>query len=108
MRILVDMDDVIADATERFLEWYDRDYGVRYTKEDLRGTHLHLIVPEEHRKTVRGYPHHEDFFKDLPVIKNSTEVVEQLHNRFEVYIASIFYKSPSPQDNPKHRMPSSA
>ena len=51
MRILVDMDDVIADATERFLEWYDRDYGVRYTKEDLRGTRLHLIVPEEHRKT---------------------------------------------------------
>lgn len=94
MRILVDMDDVIADATERFLEWYDRDYGVRYTKEDLRGTHLHLIVPEEHRKTVRGYPHHEDFFKDLPVIKNSTEVVEQLHNRFEVYIASAAMEFP--------------
>ena len=94
MRILVDMDDVIADATERFLEWYDRDFGVRYTKGDLRGTHLHLIVPEEHRKIVRGYPHHEDFFKDLAVIKNSVEVVEQLHNRFEVYIASAAMEFP--------------
>ena len=32
MRILIDMDDVIADAVERFLEWYERDFGIRYTK----------------------------------------------------------------------------
>ena len=88
MRILVDMDDVIADATQRFLEWYERDYGIHYTKDDLRGTHLHLIVPEEHKKVVRQYPHHEDFFKGLVVIKDSIEVVEELNNRFEVYIAS--------------------
>ncbi len=94
MRILVDMDDVLADATERFLEWYERDYGVRYTKEDLKGTKLHLIVPEEHRKIVREYLHHADFFKALPVIKDSIEVVEELHNRFEVYIASAAMEFP--------------
>jgi hypothetical protein len=32
MRILIDMDEVIADAIERFLEWYERDFGVRYKK----------------------------------------------------------------------------
>jgi len=94
MRILIDMDDVIADAIQRFLEWYERDFGVRYTKEDLKGTKLHLIVPEEHRKIVRSYPHHEDFFKDLPVIENSIEVVEELHKRFEVYIASAAQEFP--------------
>ena len=94
MRILVDMDDVIADATQRFLDWYERDYGIHYTKEDLRGTKLHLIVPEEHRQVVRRYPHHEDFFKDLPVIKDSIEVVEQLYKRFEVYIASAAMEFP--------------
>lgn len=94
MRILIDMDDVIADAVERFLEWYEKDFGVRYTKEDLKGTKLHLIVPEEHRKIVKEYPHCEDFFKDLPVIENSKEVVEELHNRFEVYIASAAMEFP--------------
>jgi 5'-nucleotidase len=94
MRLLIDMDDVIADAVERFLDWYERDFGVRYTKEDLKGTKLHLIVPEEHRKIVKEYPHQPDFFKDLPVIANSKEVVEELNNRFEVYIASAAMEFP--------------
>ncbi len=94
MRILIDMDDVIADAIERFLEWYERDFGIRYTKDDLKGTKLHMIVPEEHRKIVKEYPHREDFFKDLPVMENSREVVEELHNRFEVYIASAAMEFP--------------
>lgn len=94
MRILIDMDDVIADAEERFLEWYERDFGVRYTKEDVRGTKLHFIVPEENRKVVKAYPHHPDFFRNLPVIQNSREMVEELHNRFEVYIASAAMEFP--------------
>ena len=53
MRILIDMDDVIADAVERFSEWYERDFGVRYSNEDLKGTKLHIIVPEENKKVVK-------------------------------------------------------
>ncbi|MDQ2863862.1 MAG: 5'(3')-deoxyribonucleotidase [Bacteroidota bacterium] len=94
MRILIDMDDVIADAEGRFNEWYERDFGIRYTKEDIKGTKLHLVVPEEHRKTVKAYPHHKDFFKDLDVIENSREMVEQLNNRFDVYIASAAMEFP--------------
>jgi 5'(3')-deoxyribonucleotidase len=88
------MDDVIADALARFLEWYERDFGVRYTKEDVKGTRFHLVVPEEHRQIVKEYPHRPDFFKDLPVIENSIEIVEELHNRFEVYIASAAMEFP--------------
>ena len=40
MRILIDMDEVIADAISRFLDWYERDFGVRYTKEQFNGTKL--------------------------------------------------------------------
>lgn len=88
------MDDVIADAVQRFLDWYARDFGVRYTKEDIRGTKLHMIVPEEHRKVVHQYPHQKDFFRDLPVIEHAKEMVEELHNRFEVYIASAAMEFP--------------
>ena len=95
MRLLIDMDDVIADAEHRFNEWYERDFGIHYTKDDLKGTKLHLIVPEEHRKIVKAYPHHKDFFKDLPVIDNSREVIEELNNRFDVYIASAAMEFPN-------------
>jgi len=94
MRILIDMDDVIADAIERFLEWYERDFGVRYTRADLHGTRLHLVVPEEHRMIVKQYPHQKGFFKDLPVMENSREVIEELNNRFEVYVASAAMEFP--------------
>jgi 5'-nucleotidase len=94
MRILIDMDDVIADAVERFLEWYERDFGVRYTQADLHGTKLHAIVPEDRRTIVKQYPHQKGFFKDLPVIANSREVVEELNNRFDVYIASAAMEFP--------------
>jgi 5'-nucleotidase len=94
MRILIDMDDVIADAIERFLEWYERDFGVRYARADLHGTRLHALVPEEHRMIVKQYPHQKGFFKDLPVIENSRQVVEELNNRFEVYVASAAMEFP--------------
>jgi 5'(3')-deoxyribonucleotidase len=94
MRILIDMDDVMADTIERFLEWYERDFGVRITKADLHGTKLHAIVPEERRKIVKEYPLQKGFFKDLPVIENSREVIKELNNRFDVYIASAAMEFP--------------
>jgi 5'-nucleotidase len=88
MRILIDMDEVMADAISRFLEWYERDFDIRYTKEQLTGTKLSEVVPEEHRAAVKSYPHQKGFFKDLPLIPNSREVIEELYNRYDIYVAS--------------------
>ncbi len=88
MRILIDMDDVMADAVERFLEWYERDFGIRISKKQLEGTKLQYIVPEEHKATVNKYAHTKGFFKDLPLIENSREVIEELNNKHEIYVAS--------------------
>lgn len=99
MRILIDMDDVIADTVERFLEWYERDFGIRYSLAALNATKLYNIIPEENRKTVKQYPFHLDFFKDLPVIDNSIEVIRELNNRFEVYVASAAMEFPHSLDH---------
>lgn len=88
MRILIDMDEVMADAIQRFLDWYERDYGIRYTKEQLHGTKLQFLIPEEHRGTVRNYPHQKGFFKDLPLIEDSLEVIRELNDKYEIYVAS--------------------
>ena len=88
MRILIDMDEVMADSIQRFLDWYERDFGIRYTKEQLQGTKLQFLVPEEHREIVRNYPHQKGFFKDLPLIENSLEVIRTLNDKYEIYVAS--------------------
>jgi len=88
MRILIDMDEVMADAIARFIEWYERDFGIRYTEEQLYGTKLHYIIPEEHRVVVKQYPHQKGFFADLPLIANSREIIKELNDKHEVYIAS--------------------
>ena len=88
MRILIDMDDVMADAGERFFEWYERDFGVRYTKADIHGGRLYDIIPAEHIQTVKGYTHQPGFFRDLPVIENAKEIIEALNNMHEIYIVS--------------------
>lgn len=88
LRILIDMDDVMADAVARFLEWYERDFGVRFSREQLHGTTLKEIVPPEHRKTVLMYPHTKGFFKDLPVIEDSKEIIEALNNKYEIFVVS--------------------
>src|ERR1700749_754931 len=88
LRVLIDMDDVMADAVTRFLDWYERDFGVRYTKEQLHGTKLSEIVPSENKQTVLMYPHQPGFFKDLPVIEGSKEIIEKMNNKYEVFIVS--------------------
>jgi len=88
MRILVDMDEVLADAIGQFINWYERDFGVRYKREQLEGTRLAHVVPEEHREKVIGYPHQPGFFKDMAVIEDSQMVLEELSKRHEIYIAS--------------------
>lgn len=88
MRILIDMDEVIADAHQQFVQWYERDYGIHVPHEKLLGTKLHQIVPEEHKAIVWGYVHTPGFFANLPVIDGSIEAVKKLNNSHEVYIVS--------------------
>jgi 5'-nucleotidase len=87
-RIAIDMDEVIADAYHRFYAWYERDFNLKIPPEQIAGKYLRDVVPGEHRERVVQYPHTEGFFKDLPVMKDSKEVIFKLSKKYEVFIAS--------------------
>ena len=87
-RIAIDIDEVLADTVSRFLEWYERDYGIRITRDELFNKKLRQIVPEEHYETVRQYPHQKGFFADLPLIPNGRETVIKLAERYEIFIVT--------------------
>ena len=88
MRILIDMDDVMADTIERVFEWYERDFDSRYTKADIHGKKLYDIIPSEHIPIVKSYFHQPGFFKDVPVMEHSKEIIEALNRVHEIYIVS--------------------
>jgi 5'-nucleotidase len=87
-RIAIDMDEVIADAYHRFYAWYERDFNLKISQDQIAGKYLRDIVPDEHRERVMQYPHTEGFFKDLPVMKDSKEVILKLSKKYEIFIAS--------------------
>jgi 5'-nucleotidase len=93
-RIAIDMDEVVADAISRYLEWYERDFGLRLSLTDLHGKKPRHVVPPEHYERVRDYPMQKGFFRDLPVIEDSIEVIRELNERFDVFFVTAAMQFP--------------
>ncbi len=87
-RIAIDMDEVIADVYPRFYDWYERDFNLKIDQQLIQGKYLRDIVPTAHREKVANYLHVDGFFKDLPVIADSKEVLYELSKKYELFIAS--------------------
>jgi 5'(3')-deoxyribonucleotidase len=95
-RVLVDMDEVIADTTAGMIDWYKKTYGgdIDY-KKMLEGKSLVKGFPEQHQTDVRQRLYEEGFFRHLPVIENSVEVLEEMNRKYEVYIVSAATEFPN-------------
>jgi 5'-nucleotidase len=88
-RIAVDMDGVLADVFEQFLDWDERDTGERKDPEAIIG-----ISELEAFPLAKKYVYTENFFRILPVVKDSRQVLSQLNDRYEVYIVSAAAEFP--------------
>ncbi|TWR30044.1 5'-3'-deoxyribonucleotidase [Mucilaginibacter pallidiroseus] len=94
-RIAIDMDEVIADANERFAAWYQRDHGIVFAPEQLSTTRFTDLLPEEHKYLINEYVYHDDFFKDLTVIKDSQKVIGELYKKYEIFITTAAMEFPN-------------
>jgi len=95
-RILVDMDEVIADTTASMIDWYKKTYGgdIDYKKMQ-EGKSLVKGFPEQHQTDVRQQLYEPGFFRHLPVIEDSVQVLEQMNRKYEVYIVSAATEFPN-------------
>lgn len=96
--IAIDMDDTVADTLSRHLAWYKQEFSIKLNREDMLGKKIYDVVPKEHLATVRQFPHHPDFFRDLPVFDNAVEVIKELSQVYRVYFASAAMEYPSSFD----------
>lgn len=84
-RIALDMDEVIADIEHKFIQTYEREFGKRLSKEDLYGKKVYSF---EGALYIREFLFEKGFFRDLPVIADSQEVVEELMEHYDVFITT--------------------
>lgn len=84
-RILIDMDEVIADVYPKFLDIFEREFGRRPDRKEFWGKKIYELPGAEH---VRRFLHDKGFFADLPVMPGSQEVIRELMDNYEVFINS--------------------
>jgi 5'(3')-deoxyribonucleotidase len=95
-RILVDMDEVIADATTGMIKWYKDNFGGDIDFEKmLAGGSLVKGFPEENQPAVRQQFFEPGFFRHLPVMEDSIEVLKKMNERYEIYIVSAATEFPN-------------
>jgi 5'(3')-deoxyribonucleotidase len=95
LRIAIDMDEVLADTLTKHLAIYNLEHGDSLTKRDLEGKKIYDAVRAERREQVREYPRAKDFFRDIPVMPGSRDVLDRLLDRYEVFITTAAMEFPT-------------
>ena len=89
--IAVDMDGVIADTVLQFINWYEKDYGIKIGAEAFHGRPEIEVLPEGVMKKIVYSP---GFFRHVPVMEGSQEALLELMQHFDVYIVSAAMEFP--------------
>jgi 5'-nucleotidase len=86
-RIAIDMDEVMADALGEHLRRYNAAFGTALTPADIRGCHLEDYIPPGQRAAAEAMLD-ASFFENLETLPDCQEVVRELAERHQVFIAS--------------------
>ena len=92
-RLIVDMDDVLADATGQFIKIIKEEIGIEVHRDSLNNKPEGTAFPLD-REIVNGYAFREKFFRSMDVKENSQEVLEQLNRKYELFIVSSAMEFP--------------
>lgn len=92
-RLIVDMDDVMADATGQFINYYEKEFGVKVERSVLNGKGEGEGFPDNH-SIVAEFPYRKNFFRTMSVNENCQQVMEQLNRNYEVFIVSAAMEFP--------------
>ena len=95
LRVIVDMDEVIADPMGAMIGWYNERYKSDINFESALGGSWLRIFPEEHRELITERLLSPGFFRHLPVIKNSIDVLREINKRYDLFIVSAAMEFPN-------------
>jgi 5'(3')-deoxyribonucleotidase len=88
IRLAIDMDEVMADTIDKFIEVYRRDHQTEILLEEMNGKEFHELLPDTLNHSWRNYVNQPGFFRDLKVMPGCKEVVSELCQKYDVYVVS--------------------
>ncbi len=94
-RVIIDMDDVMADASQGILNIYNNHYDTAYKKEDFYGNTLWQTKVLTGYLEVRHQLFEPGFFRNLAVMDGAVEVIKTMHQKYEVFIVSAAMEFPN-------------
>jgi 5'-nucleotidase len=94
-RIAIDMDDVMADTTQKFCDLYRAEHHISIAKHDFLGREFFDAVKLAHQPLVHEYPFRKGFFRDIPLIPHCQEVMRKLAKKYEIFVASAATEFPN-------------
>jgi 5'-nucleotidase len=88
-RIGIDMDEVLGDTLGHQLAWLKQHRQIDLRRETLKpGEKPHHRVSAADIKALEATMHQGDFFRHIPVMAHSQQVVAELVEDFEVFIVT--------------------
>lgn len=94
-RVIIDMDEVIADPMGEMISWYDKEYGRPVDYQKMLGGSWVKGFPEDHQLLIRERLLAEGFFRRLPVMKDAVEVLKKMNEQYEIFIVSAATEFPN-------------
>lgn len=91
-RVIIDMDEVMADIIPHLINHYYQATGETISKEAMHGKHLEEYCSQP--KLIKQFLYTPGFFRTAPLIADSQTVVKALNERYEVFIVSAAMEFP--------------
>jgi 5'-nucleotidase len=93
-RIIIDMDEVIADPMGDMITWYEAKYNNKVDFSKMIGSWVKGF-PEEHHNLVWDRLRSPGFFRSLPVMEDAVEVLREINQKYDLYIVSAAMEFPN-------------
>jgi 5'-nucleotidase len=101
-RLIVDMDDVLADASQRIIEVFNGVNNTNYDKEFFRDKVFYEFVNQPHFQSTRPFVEAKGFFIDLPVMADAIEVMQNLQSKYDIFVVSAATEFPNSLEEKYH------
>jgi 5'-nucleotidase len=94
-RIAIDMDDVMAITSEKFLKNINRLFDKNLSEKDFKGKYWLDIITIDQYKACIELVHEEGYFLDFPIMPDAVEVIKALNEKYDVFIVSAATEFPN-------------
>lgn len=94
-RIIIDMDEVIADPMGSMVSWYEDQYKLKVDYANIKDGSWIRGFPSQHHELVLDRLKSPGFFRDLPVMENAVDVLKEMNQRYEIFIVSAAIEFPN-------------